>query len=82
MTEFINKVTRAQPELVQTLGREPVPEGVGGRVGLSAEKVEEVLSMSRDPLSLETPVSEEEETQLGEFIEDLEAVVRESVSGM
>jgi RNA polymerase primary sigma factor len=73
MTEFINKVSRAQKELVQTLGREPIPEEVGRRVGLSAEKVEKVLSMSREPLSLETPVSEEE-GRLGEFIEDIGAV--------
>src|SRR6266536_604484 len=73
VTEYINKVSRAQRDLVQTLGREPIPEEVGQRVGLSAEKVEEVLSMSREPLSLETPVSEEED-RLGEFIEDIEAV--------
>jgi RNA polymerase primary sigma factor len=73
MTEYINKVSRAQRDLVQTLGREPIPEEVGRRVGLSAEKVEEVLSMSREPLSLETPVSEEE-ARLGEFIEDIGAV--------
>jgi RNA polymerase primary sigma factor len=74
MTEYINKVSRAQKELVQTLGREPIPEEVGRRVGLSAEKVEKVLSMSRETLSLETPVSEEEEGRLEEFIEDIGAV--------
>jgi RNA polymerase primary sigma factor len=74
MTEHMNKVSRAQKELVQTLGREPTPEEVGRRVGLSAEKVEKVLSMSREPLSLETPVSEEEEGRLGESIEDIGAV--------
>jgi RNA polymerase primary sigma factor len=74
MTEHMNKVSRAQPELVQTLGREPTPEEVGRRVGLSAEKVEEVLSISQGPLSLETPVGEEEESRLGEFIEDHQAV--------
>jgi RNA polymerase primary sigma factor len=75
MTEYIKKVSRAQGELVQTLGREPMPEEVGRRVGLSAERVEQVLSMSRDPLSLETPVGEEE-ARLGEFIEDHGAVAR------
>ncbi len=74
MTEYIHKVSRAQRELAQTLGREPIPEEVGRRVGLSAEKVEEVLSMSREPLSLETPVGEEEDAHLGEFIEDLGAL--------
>jgi RNA polymerase primary sigma factor len=74
MTEHMNKVSRAQPGLVQMLGREPTPEEVGRRVGLSAEKVEEVLSISQGPLSLETPVGEEEESRLGEFIEDHGAV--------
>jgi RNA polymerase primary sigma factor len=74
MTEHIHKVSRAQRELVQTLGREPIPEEVGRRVGLSAEKVEEVVSVSRDPLSLETPIGEEG-SRLGEFIEDHRAVV-------
>ena len=55
---------------MQTLGREPIPEEVGRRVGLSAEKVEQVLSVSRNPLSLETPVGEEDDAALGEFIED------------
>src|SRR5207244_5224688 len=70
VTEYIHKVSRAQRELVQTLGREPIPEEVGRRVGLSAEKVEQVLSVSRNPLSLETPVGEEDDAALGEFIED------------
>jgi RNA polymerase primary sigma factor len=70
MTEHVHKVSRAQRELAQTLSREPMPEEVGRRVGLSAEKVEEVVSVSRDPLSLETPVGEDEEARLGEFIED------------
>jgi len=70
MNEHINKVGRAQRQLEQTLGREPMAEEVGERVGLSARKVEEVLSVSRDPLSLETPVGEEEQARLGEFIED------------
>jgi RNA polymerase primary sigma factor len=74
MTERMSKVSRAQPGLAQTLGREPTPEEVGRRVGLSAEKVEEVLSISQGPLSLETPVGEEEESRLEEFIEDHGAV--------
>jgi RNA polymerase primary sigma factor len=74
MTEHIHKVSRAQGELVQTLGREPTREEVGRHVELSAEKVEEVLSVSRNPLSLETPIGEEE-SRLGEFIEDRGAVV-------
>ncbi len=74
MTERINKVGRAQPRLVQILGREPTPEEVGRWVGLSAEKVEEVLSISRETLSLEIPVGEEKDSRLGEFIEDHGAI--------
>ncbi len=83
MTEYIHKVSRAQGDLVQTLGREPMAEEVGGRVGLSAEKVEQVLSI-RDPLSLETPVGEEDEDRLGSFIEDRGAVAppEAAASGM
>jgi RNA polymerase primary sigma factor len=75
MTEHINKVSRAQRELAQALGREPLPEEVGLRVGLPAGRVEQVLAMSRDPLSLESPVGDQEEARLGEFIEDREAIV-------
>lgn len=74
MTERINKVSRAQPRLVQILGRDPTPEEVGRWVGLSAEKVEEVLSISRETLSLEIPVGEEKDSRLGEFIEDHGAI--------
>src|SRR6266536_1487226 len=74
MTEYINKVSRAQRDLVQTLGREPIAEEVGERVGLSAEKVEEVLAVFHDPLSLETPIREDEEARLGSSIEDRGAV--------
>ncbi len=74
MTEYIHKVNRAQGDLVQTLGREPIAEEVGERVGLSAEKVEEVLAAFHDPLSLETPIREDEEARLGSSIEDRGAV--------
>ena len=74
MTEYIHKVNRAQGDLVQTLGREPIAEEVGERVGLSAEKVEEVLAVFHDPLSLETPIREDEEARLGSSIEDRGAV--------
>ena len=75
MTEYINKVARAQRELVQDLGREPLPEEIGRHIGIPAERVQEILKMSKDPLSLETPVGEEEDTHLGDFIEDSGAVV-------
>ncbi|MGH2819247.1 MAG: sigma-70 family RNA polymerase sigma factor, partial [Actinomycetota bacterium] len=74
MTEYVNKVSRAQRELAQRLGREPLPAEIGRRVGLPAERVEEVLTMSRDPLSLESPVGEDDEGRLGEFIEDQGAI--------
>jgi RNA polymerase primary sigma factor len=74
MTEYINKVSRAQRDLVQELGREPQPEEIGRRVGMSGERVEEVLKMAREPLSLETPVGEEDDSHLSDFIEDPDAV--------
>ena len=74
MTEYINKVTRAQRELVQTLGREPLPDEIGKRVDIPPERVEEILAVARDPLSLETPVGEEDDASLGDFIEDSSAV--------
>jgi len=74
MTEYINKVTRAQRELVQTLGREPLPEEIGRHVDIPPERVQEILSVARDPLSLETPVGEEDDASLGDFIEDSTAV--------
>ncbi len=74
MTEYINKVTRAQRDLVQTLGREPTPEEIGTRVDMPGDKVQEILAMSRDPLSLESPVGEEEDAHLGDFIEDASAI--------
>jgi RNA polymerase primary sigma factor len=74
MAEHLHRVSRAQRELAQPLGREPTAEEIGRRIGLSAEKVVEVLTMSREPLSLETPVGEEDEARLGEFIEDKAAI--------
>ncbi|MGH2766847.1 MAG: RNA polymerase sigma factor [Actinomycetota bacterium] len=73
MTEYMNTVARAQRELVQILGRDPDPEEIGRRVGLPAERVRQVLEMYRDPISLETPVGEEEDATLGDFIEDRDA---------
>ena len=73
MTEYLHKVSWAERELVQTLGREPMAEEIGRLAGLSAKEVEEVLSVSRGPLSLETPIGDEE-ASLGEFIEDHGAV--------
>jgi len=74
MSELVNKVARAQRDLTQSLGREPVPQEIGRQLGIPTERVREVLMISRDPLSLETPLGEAEESHLGDFLEDSEAV--------
>jgi RNA polymerase primary sigma factor len=74
MTEYINKIARAQRELVQILGRDPDPEEIGRRVGLPAERVRQILELHRDPISLEAPVDDQEDATLGDFIEDRDAV--------
>jgi RNA polymerase primary sigma factor len=74
MTEYMNKIARAQRELVQILGRDPDPEEIGRRVGLPAERVRQILEMYRYPISLETPLDEQEDASIGDFIEDRDAV--------
>src|SRR6266511_633248 len=71
MSELINKLRRAD----QGLGREPLPEEIGSQLGIPADKVRQLLKASRGPVSLEAPVGEEEDSHLGEFIEDADAVV-------
>jgi RNA polymerase primary sigma factor len=75
MVETINKLVRVQRQLLQDLGREPSPEEMGHVMGVPAEKVREILKVSQEPVSLETPIGEEEDSHLGDFIEDAEAVV-------
>ncbi len=75
MVETINKLVRIQRQLLQDLGREPLPEEIGHQMGIHAEKVREILKVSQEPVSLETPIGEEEDSHLGDFIEDSEAVV-------
>ncbi|MGZ4147373.1 MAG: RNA polymerase sigma factor RpoD, partial [Actinomycetota bacterium] len=75
MVETINKLVRIQRQLLQDLGREPSPEEIGKQMGIPAEKVREILKVSQEPVSLHTPIGEEEDSQLGDFIEDSEAVV-------
>jgi len=75
MVETINKLIRIQRQLLQELGREPTPEEIGEEMGLTPEKVREILKISQEPVSLETPIGEEEDSQLGDFIEDQEAEV-------
>jgi RNA polymerase primary sigma factor len=75
MVETINKLVRIQRQLLQDLGREPSPEEIGKQMGIGADKVREILKVSQEPVSLHTPIGEEEDSQLGDFIEDSEAVV-------
>jgi RNA polymerase primary sigma factor len=75
MVETINKLVRVQRQLLQDLGREPLPEEIGKQMGIPAEKVREILKVSQEPVSLETPIGEEEDSHLGDFIEDSDAVV-------
>ncbi len=75
MVETINKLIRVQRGLLQELGREPTPEEIGDQMEMTADRVREILKISQEPVSLETPIGEEEDSQLGDFIEDGEAVV-------
>ena len=75
MVETINKLVRIQRQLLQDLGREPTPEEIGRQMGIPADKVREILKVSQEPVSLETPIGEEEDSHLGDFIEDSDAVV-------
>ena len=74
MLELINKLSRAHRDLSQGLGREPLPEEIGGQLGIPADKVRQILKVSQGPVSLETPMGEED-SHLGDFIEDVDAVV-------
>ncbi len=70
MIETINKLARTNRQLVQELGREPTPEEIAERMEMSVEKVKKVFKISKEPISLETPIGEEEDSSLGDFIED------------
>lgn len=73
MVETINKLIRIQRQLLQDLGREPTPEEIGAEMDLPTEKVREILKIAQEPVSLETPIGEEDDSHLGDFIEDQEA---------
>jgi RNA polymerase primary sigma factor len=75
MVETINKLVRVQRQLLQDLGREPTPDEIGKVMGIGADKVREIQKVSQEPVSLETPIGEEEDSHLGDFIEDSDAVV-------
>ena len=74
MVETINKLVRVQRQLLQDLGRDPTPEEIGAEMDMSADRVREIQKISQEPVSLETPIGEEEDSQLGDFIEDAQAV--------
>jgi len=87
MIETINKLIRASRHLVQEYGREPTPEEIAQKIDLPVDKVRKVLKIAQEPISLETPIGEEEDSHLGDFIEDkaavspLEAVININLSG-
>ena len=74
MVETINRQVRTQRMLLQELGREPTSAEIGERMGIPAEKVEEIQRIAQDPVSLETPIGEEEDSHLSDFIEDTKTI--------
>ncbi len=70
MVETINKLIRVSRQLLQDLGREPTPEEIASEMNLDEEKVREIMKIAQEPVSLETPIGEEEDSHLGDFIED------------
>ena len=70
MVETINKLIRVSRQLLQELGREPLPEEIGEEMNMPVERVREILKISQEPVSLETPIGEEEDSHLGDFIQD------------
>ncbi len=74
MVEKLNKVVHVERQLVQSLGREPSPEEIAGHLECSPREVRDILRMSQQPVSLEKPIGEEEESELGDFVEDQTAV--------
>lgn len=73
MVETINKLIRVSRQLLQELGREPTPKEIGDEMGFTEEKVREIQKIAQDPVSLETPIGEEEDSHLGDFIPDEDA---------
>ncbi|OWR29493.1 RNA polymerase sigma factor RpoD [Saccharibacillus sp. O23] len=74
MVETINKLIRVSRQLLQEYGREPSPEEIAAEMELSVEKVREIMKIAQEPVSLETPIGEEDDSHLGDFIEDQEAL--------
>ncbi|HEY8342554.1 MAG TPA: RNA polymerase sigma factor RpoD [Calditerricola sp.] len=73
MVETINKLIRVSRQLLQELGREPTPEEIAKEMGMTPEKVREIMKIAQEPVSLETPIGEEDDSHLGDFIEDQDA---------
>ncbi|MCE5287444.1 MAG: RNA polymerase sigma factor RpoD [Pelosinus sp.] len=73
MVETINKLIRVSRQLLQELGREPLPEEIAKEMDISVERVREIMKIAQEPVSLETPIGEEEDSHLGDFIEDQDA---------
>ena len=73
MVETINKLIRVSRQLLQKLGREPLPEEIAKEMDISVERVREIMKIAQEPVSLETPIGEEEDSHLGDFIEDQDA---------
>ena len=73
MVETINKLIRVSRQLLQQLGRDPIPEEIAAEMGMSEDKVREIMKIAQEPVSLETPIGEEEESHLGDFIPDEDA---------
>ena len=73
MVETINKLIRIQRQLLQDLGREPTPEEIGAEMDMATNKVRDILKIAQEPVSLETPIGEEDDSHLGDFIEDKDA---------
>ena len=70
MIETINKIVRVSRQLVQDLGREPLPDEIARQIGFSPDKIRKILRITKEPISLETPVSDDEDTHLSDLIED------------
>jgi len=73
MVETINKLIRVSRQLLQENGREPTPDEIADEMGITVEKVREILKIAQEPVSLETPIGEEEDSHLGDFIPDEDA---------
>ena len=75
MIETINKLVRTSRQILHEIGREPTPEELAERLSMPLEKVRKVMKIAKEPISLETPIGDEEDSHLGDFIEDKNAVI-------